>query len=338
MSPPVTCRSFLVGDCCDCKKASLYEWCRVLVQQMHPVLPWCQTSSVGLGGAAWSSSTPMLIVRQSSREASRNDDEQLGAFWGLVSGSGLGFTEAKDRFSRSSNERESSTKPASSQRTIVCDEVTEDFLFHRLLGLQQSPTLVWSRASAMLRHLALYALVVVSSVLGVLSESGSAHRDITTGNAGGVLTDLWDLTKRPPHARAGALEDGRRRFHDALDALQNPKSCDNVTFCHCRYADGFAGLFSKLHSRAQCALASVLRNCTLIDLPKDRIAGERQYTTTECQQSNASSQWECYFKPLTPCQLKTASHKTQEIILPGAAKGCESVSYTHLTLPTIYSV
>ena len=80
----------------------------------------------------------MLIVRQSSREASRNDDEQLGAFWGLVSGSGLGFTEAKDRFSRSSNERESSTKPASSQRTIVCDEVTEDFLFHRLLGLQLS--------------------------------------------------------------------------------------------------------------------------------------------------------------------------------------------------------
>lgn len=164
----------------------------------------------------------------------------------------------------------------------------------------------------------LFGLVALSVWMTVLVEATSVGSEE-------VITDFWNLDSRSILSRAGALEEGRSRFHSAVDALQFPDSCDDVHFCHCQYAVGPAGLFAKLHSRSLCLLQSVLRNCTLIDMSNDKLSPGDSYLTSECTSSNATSVWECYFQPLTHCPYVVGVSKSKRLSINGHNSGCSFI-------------
>ena len=121
-----------------------------------------------------------------------------------------------------------------------------------------------------------------------------------------IVTDFWDQSSRSWRAHAGAQEEGRQNFRAALFKLQNPSNCSSATFCTCHYPE--SGLFAMLHTRADCLLLAFHVNCTLIDDGKgnDRMVSGHQYINQdECNFDDVKSPWECYFAPISSCEVHT---------------------------------
>ena len=119
------------------------------------------------------------------------------------------------------------------------------------------------------------ALILVASVGALHARANGSSYE---GSTFAVRTDFFDWDSRPPASHAGAQQASRKRFHDMIDRLQNPANCSEATLCHCHYQLGFAGLFSKIHSRSRCLLSAIDRNCTLYDKGSEVFSRNGEYS------------------------------------------------------------